>query len=658
MKTFRVLPLFMLMSVFIVANASGALPFNVDLSQDGYQIAGLAMDDETGFAVTLADVDGDSFCDLLFSAPHAEGTGVVYVVYGSADFGTGAPLDLSKLKSNGVVIKGEAQGDQLGASVINLGDLNGDSKDDIMIAAPGYDNVNPALTDVGRCYLIYGRDKAGFPETLSLSDPGARDLTITGEAALDALGLSLGTGGNFGGDDFPVSILIGAPLKDVNNWADGAAYVVYWDSGLTGDTDVTTLITEGKCAVLTGSGFFDNAGCSVAGGFDFNNDGYGDIVVGAPGASTANYISPGTAYLVYGDAEGLAGTQALDTLHAAQDRVVAFLGASDYEQAGYSAVGLVNDYVDNDNFDSFAVSAPMAGPNGARSGRVYVIQGTSGFESFTVDLDSLGDYAYTLNGPEALDGHLGYSLSALGDINNDGNGDFAVGTAHATPGTLSFAGVTYIIYGSRFYEGEEKLSVLTPQNPMIIGADFGDLSGSAIAGNGDVNNDGYMDFIVGSRGYSEGGEDYMGCVHFIAGDNTANGAKGLNDMTITPYLDVRGDLTPGSTTGFDLYVQVDTGWSQQAAGDIPSLMLVCADMLDHPGLKFRNCRVWTDLTSLIILISITQNHDTGELTIPDIIIPTNVDPGTIMYVQNFWKHPDDLVVGDYAATNCICIEIP
>ena len=95
--------------------------------------------------------------------------------------GFGAVVDLGSLNgSNGFAIDGLDGNDQLGKSVSNAGDVNGDGYGDILIGAPGTDH-NGSYS--GSVYVVFGKS-TGFSATLDLANLASNaGFRIDGSAA-------------------------------------------------------------------------------------------------------------------------------------------------------------------------------------------------------------------------------------------------------------------------------------------------------------------------------------------------------------------------------------------------------------------------------------------------------------------------------------------
>lgn len=90
----------------------------------------------------------------MVSADNANGTGVVYVIYGQ-NKGFPSIFNLNLINgTNGFVIHGENKNDHFGSSVATVGDINADGVVDLLVGT----NKNPPqgqLSD-GTAYVIFG----------------------------------------------------------------------------------------------------------------------------------------------------------------------------------------------------------------------------------------------------------------------------------------------------------------------------------------------------------------------------------------------------------------------------------------------------------------------------------------------------------------------
>jgi hypothetical protein len=110
---------------------------------------------------------------------------------------------------------------------------------------------------------------------------------------------------------------------------------------------------------------------------------------------------------------------------------------------------------------------------------------------------------------EALADYSGHALAGVGDVNNDGFDDFAIGAYWNN----SKAGATYLFYGSASkHAGTTNLSAA---DAKFSGEATNNYSGDSIAG-GDLNGDGFSDIIIGAMGYST----YTGRVYVIYGQSS------------------------------------------------------------------------------------------------------------------------------------------
>ncbi|MFN8123634.1 MAG: putative Ig domain-containing protein [Thermoleophilia bacterium] len=137
-----------------------ATPSDVDLAAPAgaaFRIDGAAGDDQAGIRVAGAgDVNGDGRDDVVLSAIQASNngryhSGSAYVVFGAA-----APsgVDLASPGAAGLRIDGAAMLHAAGLSVAGPGDVNGDGRADVLVAAPYAGNRGRSGS--GSVYVAYG----------------------------------------------------------------------------------------------------------------------------------------------------------------------------------------------------------------------------------------------------------------------------------------------------------------------------------------------------------------------------------------------------------------------------------------------------------------------------------------------------------------------
>ena len=332
---------------------------------NGFTINGIAAGNQTGTSVSSAgDINGDGIDDLIIGALYADpnglnDAGVAYVVFGQEGFSPN--FDLNTLDgSNGFTIKGIAAGNQTGSSVSGIGDFNGDGIDDLAIAAPYADpngNINAGTS------IIFG-SLAGFPSNFDLNTlDGTNGFTIKGIAAGDLLGESLSGAGDVNGDGFQ-DIIVGA--LGANGYT-GTSYVLFGTAQpLSANFDLSQLNgTNGFAIEGINSG--DVSGFSVSSAGDFDGDGFGDLLVGAPGANTA----AGQSYLLLGKPGGFDASINLSELDGTNGFALNGVNAYDFSSISVSAAD-----INGDGLSDLIIGASYADPNGkTNAGEISVIYG-------------------------------------------------------------------------------------------------------------------------------------------------------------------------------------------------------------------------------------------------------------------------------------------
>ncbi len=441
----------------------------------------------------------DSFAYTIEDAAGATATASATVYVGPVRI----PLAAVTAGVGGFVIDGE-EGDFSGFPVSGAGDVNGDGQDDLVLGAYQNDD-NGELS--GRSYVVFGRVETA-PVQLSTVAGGMGGIALAGEAAGDRSGYSVSGAGDVNGDGLD-DVIIGAFWANANGVRSGRSYIVF--GGEEMPTVQLSSVTAGSGGfVLEGEAEFDNSARSVSGAGDVNGDGLDDLIVGANGADPNGLIS-GRSYVVFGKAD----TTAVP-LSAIAAGVGGFVlnGASTQDLSGnpVSSAGDVN----GDGMDDLIIAAYRASPNGAFSGRSYVVFGKADTTPVELGAVAEGVGGFALDG-EAGDDRSGISVSGAGDVNGDGMDDLIVGADGADPNGLR-SGRTYVVFGKSDTTAVQLSAVTDGVGGFILdGEAGGNRSGRSVSGAGDVNGDGRSDLLVGAYRAVTSGGNFSGRSYVVFG---------------------------------------------------------------------------------------------------------------------------------------------
>jgi hypothetical protein len=382
----------------------------------------------------------------------------------------------------------------------NIKDVNGDGLSDILIGSPGV-SLNGIITTrktlevaSGEAYLFYG-NKNGISNcdfSISQCKP---DVTFKGEGGF--FGKQLSIIGDINGDGFS-DIAIGA--HQAGKKKEGLVYIFYGSPNLrenfsSSDADILFYGEE------SGDGF----GWNVKSAGDINGDNFIDIIIGAPYAGP---INEGQAYIFLGG-------KTISNKVIIKDATTIINGA--FENDGFgTAVASVGD-INNDGFDDFAVTAPLADiDNNLDVGKVYIFNGDKNWAKKNIkycDLSSKNCTPDSIIIGENSEDFFGYSISTANDVNGDNFDDIVIGAFKYGEGVDGFSviGRAYIFLGSQ--EGINNCDMFSKNciSDTTITGGFGDWLGTDVSYAGDVNNDGYSDILIGAdlAGYVKGGETYL-----------------------------------------------------------------------------------------------------------------------------------------------------
>lgn len=434
----QVLSLGIVSLCYFLANTSC---FGSDCTRIRFQINGAALEDHLGYAIVgVGDINGDGTLDFLVGAPGADPDGISQA--GSAYLYSGADTSvLGEFHGVDGINADEIFGDILGSALTGLGDVNGDSVLDFIVAAP---LANPeGRIDAGSVFIHSGLDNSLLYRLDGQAGRGP------GEFFGDAFGFSVAGLGDLSGDGMP-DFIVGAPYTNPDSFIDAGSVFIH--SGADGQ-----LLRR-----IDGLSTGDQFGFSVASAGDVDIDGKTDFLVGAPHADPNGVFQAGSVYLFSGANDSL---------------LIQFNGTDSADELGASVAGLGD--VNNDGKPDFICGAPAGSPTGpGRPGKAIVFSG----------LD--GSSLHIIIGATANDG-TGRSVDGAGDVNGDGAKDFIIGARYADPGEFADAGTASVYSGA-----DGKLL------HQLNGSSTNEFFGWAVAGVGDVDGNGRDDFMAGARNYS------------------------------------------------------------------------------------------------------------------------------------------------------------
>lgn len=477
--------------VIIYSGSSGRVLSHVGAGTSGAP-GGRPVAVRFGFAVCDAgDIDRDGFGDLAVTAPDDSATNI-------DDNNAGALYFISGVFGEDWMFGADYFVD-LGSELTFIGDLDGDGADDF-VAGGAWG------TDPRRVVAISGRTRSRLWTTLGSSNGFGRALA-------------------------PIGDLDGDTVPDVLVGASGYVQVLSGSNGTPFRT-VQSLTTG------------DDFGHSVTALGDINGDHRDDFAVGAPGGT----VNVGFSWYDFFAATEIGHVYVYSGATGAQIRCIDGIAADmstcypEYNQPGdlfgYALAGVGD--VDGDGVGDLLATAPAAStmpdpyydPCGSRSGQARLFSGAT------------GALIRQLDGPDGgYSNQFGIAAVAMGDLDRDGAGDFAVSgqAISSRSGSSSSGWVT--IYSGGTGSGIGSSGDSTPEgygSPVAYGY--------AIAGGGDVDGDGTPDLVIGDSPAEDLLGQGVGVVN-IQGSSGSLKLKGHSSWDYFGYsISCRGDA---NGDGFD-----------------------------------------------------------------------------------------------------------
>ncbi len=285
-------------SVYVVygRHSFSPLPEAIDLfpPRADWTLRGRSEDEQFGFALDAADINGDNIADIIVAAPFAPQDGLkrvgkVHVIFGKKGVARGTIYPLDAVPSDLIFI-GNALDDRFGITLTH-GDFDADKKTDLAIGS--YMATNGKAKQAGTVTVMFGKklDIKGMVRVSSesvrtddIGDTDDSDTFFSADHSFDWFGYSLTTGdlNSDGVDD----LVIGS-FPYLKNKRQGEVYVLWGEKNSQfQDARLSRVFAPREESLIGGA-------VAVS---DLNHDGTQDLVIGAPTGAPGSSAKIGRVY--------------------------------------------------------------------------------------------------------------------------------------------------------------------------------------------------------------------------------------------------------------------------------------------------------------------------------------------------------------------------
>ncbi|MET7292266.1 hypothetical protein ABZS79_08980 [Streptomyces griseoloalbus] len=418
---------------------------------------------------------------------------------------------------------------------------------------------------------------------------------LTPLAAAAAHGAT-GTPGDINKDGYR-DVVVSAPDATVAGRAKAGAVIVLYGTARGIDTTRRTVVTQNSTGIPGSAEAGDRFGASVV-VHDLNADGYGDMVVGAPGEEVSGDVGGGSVTVVWGTASGPTKAKAVaDPWPSSHDAYGRTLAVGTHDSLNPVNGGKLSIAVGANDGDVTFMPADLSEQSGS-SGMGTPFNPGHGIVALTaVDLPNTDNDRLLIHGRGASDDGWGYdgegddpgtwlvtpgdfehtalpagTVSAVGNLDGDGSPDLVVGHPEdpaQSPGT-SLGGRVTVYYDAAYGGSPSRVQIIDQDTAGVPGAgEAGDRFGAAVA-IGDTDKDGRADLVIGTPGENSG----TGAVMVVRGTSgpldTAHAREWTQNSGGVPGASEKGDAFGGAVrlvdTNKDGYADLMIGAPGENAG--------------------------------------------------------------------------------------------
>lgn len=621
-------------------NSDGTVASEQKISDTLGSFAGTLNDgDFFGIVLGIDDLDSDGVHELIVSAVNDDdgGTdeGALWVLYLDTD---GTVKNYDKISTTDLLLSTEVNGgDKFGISISYFGDRNNDGKIDILVGAPSAIDGGGIVT--GEVYVVHVEGDTTYPhKTYHQTTPFINSI-VKHSAATSPLDVELGASDSYGvsssgiGDldgDGVEDLVVGAQSDDDGGGNKGAIYVNFMNLDGTIKNQQKISDTRGgfNGSLYSGGGF----GSGVAGIGDINNDGVEDIAVGASTGDDGG-TNRGEIWILFMTDSGYVKSE--QKISDTAGNFTGILDDQDYFGEHLTGVGDIN----GDGIPDLIAGTPNDGDGYSIAGAVWILfLDTNGTVKSHQKISATeGGLSATL----AVADYFGADVTSLGDIDNDGVPDIAVGARGDDDGETA-AGAIYIIYltDSGTVKSETKVSKLFGDFDAYL--ETAGYFGWGLEGRYDLDYDGINDIVAAAPYIDNGGTNRGGVwVLYMNKDATVKSYRTISGLS--NYM--LGELDDDDRFGMSIsilnysnennFVTICVGASQDDdiysnSGAVYILEIDLSVLQDYSNNVFIDTRSFSDSIPFDVEIEdSTYSFITGGIEALLIIDTTNIDTAII-----------------------------
>jgi len=357
--------------------------------------------------VDIGDLDGDGVNDLAVGAGKDDegGTnrGAVHIMYMNTDGSVDSTVEINDSTTNGPDL---ANNDQFGFGITNIGDLNGDGVNDLIVGANGDDEGGGAR---GAVHIMFMNTDGSVDSTVEINSSTTNGPTLTNS---DWFGGAVANIGDLDGDGVN-DLAVGTTGDDEGGDLRGAVHIMFMNTDGSVDSTVEINSSTANGPTLTNG---DHFGKSVENIGDLNNDGVNDLAIGAHQDDDGG-TDRGAVHILYMNTDG-----SVDSTVEINDSTTNGPELEDEDAFGRSVANIGD--LDGDGVNDLIVGADKDNAGGANRGTIHIIHmNTDGSVKSTVEINN-----ETTNGPSMRDqDFFGFAVANIGDLDGNGINDLAVG---------------------------------------------------------------------------------------------------------------------------------------------------------------------------------------------------------------------------------------